>query len=66
MTRNELIDALDSLAWAARRYGHDDYGLDDFAVDYDGNPVDIRQSNGFHREAVTTADTLIAAGIQVD
>ena len=41
MTRNELIDALDSLCWSTRRYGHDDYGLDDTAVDYDGNPVDL-------------------------
>lgn len=66
MTRNELIDALDSLCWSARRYGHDDYGLDDFAVDYDGNPADTMQSNGFHRCAVAVADALIAAGIQVD
>lgn len=65
MTRTELIDALDSLCWQARRYGHDDYGLDDFAVDYDGNPVDLMQSSGFHREAVATADALIAAGLQV-
>lgn len=66
MTRNELIDALDSLCWSARRYGHDDYGLDDTAVDYDGNPVDLMQSNGFHREAVATADALIKNGVQVD
>lgn len=65
MTRNELIDALDSLCWSARRYGHDDYGLDDFAVDYDGHEVGYG-SNGFHPDAVAVADSLIAAGIQVD
>lgn len=65
MTREELIDALDSLCWQARRYGHDDYGLDDFAVDYDGKGI-VGNAFGFHPEAVAMADVLILSGVKID
>lgn len=59
MDRKKLIEALDSLCWSARRYGHDDYGLD-WAVDYDGNDIEADEGNGyFHSEAVAVADELL-------
>lgn len=64
--RLTLIEKLNGLCWSARRYGHDDNGLD-WGVDVDGNP-----SNGYdeldwdaeiviyHPEAVKLADELLA------
>ncbi len=59
MDRYKLIEALDSLCWSARRYGHDDYGLD-FAVDENGCEVsDDYPGNTFHPEAVAWADAIL-------
>lgn len=68
MTRKELIEALDSLCWLARRYGHDDYGLEGFAVDIDGNAVkdDTATEGYYHGEAVRLADHFIENGVRVD
>ena len=64
--RRWLVDFLDALCWEARRYGHDDDGLED-AVDYDGNPVDNIDGDdfdGFHLEAVKYADMLWDRGFR--
>lgn len=61
MNRKDLIERLDSLCWDARRYGHDDNGIEGFAVDADGNEVSYDSDECFHPEAVTLADALLLA-----
>jgi hypothetical protein len=61
VSRAELVELLDQLCWSARRYGHDDNGIDGFAVDVDGNEVEDDESRGYyHPEAVTVADQILA------
>lgn len=55
-----LIEKLNGLCWSARRYGHDDNGLDDWGVDIDGNPVTDYEEDAYHPEAVRLADELLA------
>lgn len=58
-----LIKKLDGLCWAARRYGHDDNGLD-WSVTADGEFIsddDIGNADTYHPEAVTLADELLAS-----
>ena len=60
MNREWLIIQLNSLMWAGRRYGHDDYGLYGFGVDINGNPVDDDDdADVYHPEAVALADELL-------
>lgn len=55
-----LIERLNGLCWDARRYGHDDNGLD-WAVDLNGLPVDDdSDEDSYHPEAVALADALLA------
>lgn len=62
MERNDLVEALDQLCWSARRYGHDDYGLDGNGVDLNGNYTDNDDDDVYHPEAVALADRLIELG----
>ena len=63
--RTTLIEKLNSLCWAARRYGHDDNGLD-YGVGIDGEESDGWDEAGdeevdtYHPEAVALADELLA------
>lgn len=63
--RLTLITKLNGLCWAARKYGHDDMGLDSWGVDADGNPVEDDPNADdwpdlYHPEAVRLADELLA------
>jgi|688.fasta_scaffold138899_7 hypothetical protein len=62
--RRWLVDFLDDLCWEARRYGHDDLGLDGLGVNYDGSPVDDDEFDGLHFEAVKYADMLWDRGFR--
>lgn len=58
--RETLIRKLNGLCWDARRYGHDDYGLD-WGVGLDGKSLeDDNDEDIFHPEAVRLADELLA------
>ena len=59
MDRDTLIKLLDSLCWSARRWGHDDYGLD-YGVDLNGARVADEEEDSYHPEAVEYADRVLA------
>lgn len=56
--RKELIEKLNGLCWSARRYGHDDNGLD-YGVDAWGQEPDDIDVDTYHPEAVALADELL-------
>jgi hypothetical protein len=62
--RKELIEKLNGLCWSARRYGHDDNGLD-YGVTIDGveldgyEDVEDEDVDTYHPEAVALADELL-------
>lgn len=59
--RLTLITKLNGLCWAARRYGHDDYGLE-WGVNAHGDNVNVDDhpdEDIFHAEAVDLADELL-------
>lgn len=53
MDFEELCELIDGACWSARRYGHDDLGLDGFAVNYDGEDAaeDEHDLGRLHPEA---------------
>lgn len=57
LTYEDLVRMLDGLCWSARRYGHDDYGLDS-GVDINGKAVDDDAEQKYHSEAVGLAKNL--------
>lgn len=57
MNRKQLVEIIDQACWDARRYGHDDNGLEP-AVDLDGNPTGEIEP-AYHPSAVEAANKIL-------
>ena len=60
MNLQQLVEIIDGACWDARRYGHEDCGLDDFAVGLDGKWIDDPHEEGYHPSAVKAAKQILA------